>query len=155
MNFQRFYVLLDNKLSIIRLYLFFACFLLKSKDDQNEQQLFQNLPYYQERKVQKVEGSISKKKYRATRKLDMEKNSHFFYFRIWIWCSVRQKMKWKTGECKDLCEEERTVQQDSILHDDNSAFHPFLSYNTVKNVIISLFRTPVLYSVLVRLLMKT
>ena len=36
MNLKRFDVLLDNKLSVIRLNLFclFACFYLKSKDDQ-------------------------------------------------------------------------------------------------------------------------
>ena len=38
MNFKRFDVLLDNKICVIRLYLFvfFACFLLKSKEDQYE-----------------------------------------------------------------------------------------------------------------------
>ena len=40
------------------------------------------------------------------------------------------------------------------MRKDNSALHPFRSYNTVKNVIVSLFRTPGRYSVLVQLLMK-
>ena len=63
-------------------------------------------------------------------------------------------MKWKTGECKVLYEEEGTMQLDSVFSKDNSALHPFISYNIVKSFIVSLFRTTVLYSVLVRLLMK-
>ena len=84
MNLSRFDVLLGNKLSIIRLYLFcclFAIFFLsRSKDDENEQQFSQIFPYYQERKVQQVEASISKIKYRGTRKSDMGKPFAFFPF---------------------------------------------------------------------------
>ena len=50
------------------------------------------------------------------------------------------------GEYKVLYEEKGTIQYDSIWREDNSALHLFISYNTVKNVILSLFRTPVLYS---------
>ena len=70
----------------------------------------------------------------------MGKLSHFFLFKIWIWWSVRQEMKQRKGECKMLYEKEGTIQQDSILREDNSALHPFISQNTVKNVIVSLFQ---------------
>ena len=156
MNLRRFDVLLDNKLSVIKLYLFFVflLFLLRSKDDQNEQQFSQILPYYQERKVQQVEASISKTKYRGTRKLDMWKPFAFFSFQDLDLVVSQIGNEMEEGKCKVLYEEEGTIQQNSILHEDNSALHPFISYNTVKNVIVSLFRTPVLYSVLVRLLVK-
>ena len=85
LNVKPFDVLFDNKLSIIGLYLFyfFACFfflLLESKDDQCEQQFFQTLSYYQERKVQKSEASISETKYTTTEKLEMGKTSAFSLF---------------------------------------------------------------------------
>ena len=93
-------------------------------------------------KLQKSEASVSKIKYRKTGKLEIGKPFAFSLF-LGFGFGGQSDRKWSgRRKCKVLYEEDGTLEYDSILPEDNSALHPFLSYNTVKNVIWSLLEHP-------------
>ena len=153
MDLKQFDALFDNKHSIISLYLFFVCFLLRSKVYQYEQQLSQILLYYQEGKVQKGKASTSKINYRAMQKLEMKKPFAFsLYYNLDLAISqIGNEME--DRNVRFSLKRRHIIVGHLFLREDNSDLRPFISH-TVKNVFVSLCRTPLLYSVLVPLLIK-
>ena len=78
----------------------------------------------------------------------------FFFLGCGFGGQSDRKWNWRSGNIRFSMK--RTEQYSKIAScvKITQLFILFISYNTVKNVILSLFRIPMLYSVLVRLLIK-